>query len=473
MAHDMREFIESLESRGLLRRVKAEVSPLLEVPEILRRVMYAHGPAVLFENVRGHPGWRIVGNLFCCDEAVKVALGVSSVDEVGQRVSSLLRAAGGDLRSAMAYVALTPRSASRAEFVEDPSVNLSSLPAFKTWPKDGGRYLTYPLVVHYEEVDGRRSVNFGVYRVMIVNDREAVVHMQTYKRGFEEWQHVAQAGGCEMKAAIVIGAPPEVLLAGAMPAPKGVDKYVLASIVGNRPVELYTLPSGVPVPSSAEVVLEGTLDLCDLREEGPFGDHIGFYDVPDRRFPTFKLERSYVRPNPIYYGTVVGRPPLEDSVIGRVSERAFLPLIRFLFPEVVDVRFPESGWFQGLALVSIDKTMPGQAKRVAMGLLGLGQFSLTKIIVVVDKDIDLRSADQVTWAVSTFVDPARDLVVVNGAPADELDLSTLPRRRVGSKLIVDATRKLRDELGAEPPEELRPDPETERLVSSRWKEYGL
>ena len=435
--------------------------------------MYSRGPAVLFENVKGHPGWRVVGNLFCCEEAVKVGLGVGSLDEVGQRVSAPLKALGGDVAQALASLALLPRDAGRAEFAEDPSLTLHSLPSFKTWPKDGGRYLTYPLVVHYEEVDGRRVANFGVYRVMIVGGREAVVHMQTYKRGYEEALRRSEAGSCEMEAAIVVGADPATLLAGAMPAPRGLDKYVLASLVGGRPVELYRLPSGVKVPASAEVVLEGRIDLCDLRPEGPFGDHVGFYDVPDRRFPTFKLERAYARPQPIYYGTVVGRPPLEDSVIGRVAERAFLPLVRFVFPEVVDVHFPEAGWFQGLAVVSIDKRMPGQGKRVAMGLLGLGQFSLTKIVVVVDKDIDVRSPDQVTWAVSTFVDPSRDVVVVEGAPADELDVSTLPRRRVGAKLIVDATRKLRDELGAEPPEELRPDPETARLVDSRWAEYGL
>lgn len=469
----MREFIDSLESKGMLKRVKVEVSPILEIPEILRRVMRSKGPAVMFENVKGHAGWRVVGNLFCCDEAVKIGLGVGSLDEIGDRISAPLKAISGDINSAVASLSLLPRPAPRAEFEEDSSVNFSSLPSFKTWPKDGGRYLTYPLVVHYEEENGRKSVNFGVYRIMVVNDREAVVHMQTYKRGYEESLRRTQIGSCKMEAAIVIGAEPEALLAGVMPAPRGIDKYLLASLVGNRPAETFKLPNGVPVPSGAEAVLEGEIDLCDLREEGPFGDHIGFYDVPDRKFPTFKLERAYIRPNPIYYGTVVGRPPLEDSVIGRVSERAFLPLVKFMFPEIVDLRFPESGWTQGLAFVSIAKIMPGQAKKVAMGLLGLGQFSLTKIVVVVDKDIDLKSPDQVTWAVSTFADPARDIFIVNNMPADELDISTLPRRRVGSKLIVDATRKLKDEIGAEPPEELKPDRETEELVSKRWKELGL
>ncbi|MGC9209913.1 MAG: UbiD family decarboxylase [Acidilobus sp.] len=468
---DLRDYISALESRGMLRRVRAEVSPVLELPEIARRVMKVRGPALLFERVKGHPGWRVVTNLFCCEEALKLALGVSSLDELGERASAPMSAVRGDVGGILRAASALPRES--APSFSEAELRLTDLPAFKSWPKDGGRYLTYPLVVHLEEGELGRSVNFGVYRVMIVNEREAVVHWQTYKRGYAEHVRAASRGQTRIPAAIVIGADPGTLLAGAMPAPYPLDKYALAGLIRGEGVRIHRLPNGVPVPAEAEVVLEGYIDLADLRQEGPFGDHVGFYDKPDRPFPTFKLERAYMRPEPIYYGTVVGRPPMEDSVIALAAEKAFLPFIRMLFPEVVDVHFPEAGWVQGLAVVSIRKTMPGQAVRVAMGLLGLGQFSLTKAIIVVDADVNPRDVNQVTWAVTALVDPSRDVVVVNQAPADELDVSYLPRRRVGAKVIIDATRKLKDETGAEPPEELIPDEETVRLVDSRWKEYGL
>ncbi|MGC9071289.1 MAG: UbiD family decarboxylase [Acidilobus sp.] len=469
---DLRGYLEALESRGMLKRVKAEVSPILEVPEIIRRVMRGRGPALLFENVKGHPGWRVASNIFCCEDALRVALGLSSIDEVGDRVSAPLSAVRGEVTSVLRAAAALPREG-KPSFFESDDLKLTDLPAFKAWPKDGGRYLTYPLVVHPEAGELGQSVNIGVYRVMIVSEAEAVVHWQTYKRGYAEHLRAASRGQVRIPAAIVIGADPGTLLAGAMPAPYPLDKYALAGLIRGEGVQVYRLPNGVPVPASAEVVLEGYIDLNDMRQEGPFGDHVGFYDRPDRPFPTFKLERAYVRPDPVYYGTVVGRPPMEDSVIALAAERAFMPFIRVLYPEVVDIHFPEAGWVQGLAIVSIRKTTPGQAVRVAMGLLGLGQLSLTKAVIVVDADVNPRDVGQVTWAVTALVDPARDVIIVSQAPADELDVSYLPRRRVGAKLIVDATRKLRDEIGGEPPEDLTSDEETVKLVNSRWREYGL
>ena len=469
---DLREYLNSLEGRGLLRRVSADVSPVLEMPEIIRRVRRSGGPALLFESVRGFPGWRVASNIFCCEDALKIALGLGSLDEIGQRVSAPLSALRGDIKALLSSAIVLPVEA-RAAFRERDDVDFLRLPAFKSWPKDGSAYLTYPLVVHREVGDLGESVNFGVYRVMIVNAREAVVHWQTYKRGYAEHVRAMSRGERRIPASIVIGADPGTLLAGAMPAPYPLDKYTLAGLIRGQGVQVARLPNGLLVPANAEVVLEGHVDLEDLRPEGPFGDHVGFYDTPDRPFPTFKLERAYAREDPIYYGTVVGRPPMEDSVIALAAERSFLPFIRLLYPEVLDVHFPESGWVQGLAVVSIRKTMPGQAVRVAMGLLGLGQFSLTKMVIVVDSDVSPRDMDQVIWAVTALVDPSRDVVVVPQAPADELDVAYLPRRRVGSKVIIDATRKLKDETGSEPPDELRPDDETVRLVDGRWKEYGL
>ncbi len=483
VVQDLRGYLDFLGERGCLRRVKVEVDPVLEIPEILRRVMYRRLGAVLFENVKGHPGFRVAGNIFCSLDTVREALDVERLEDIGWRLFQPLQGPppmglGEKLRSLGEVLGLgkyMPRRARRAGFEanvhEGGNARLSMIPAFKVWPKDGGRYLTYSLVHVRDPVKG--VMNMGVYRVMIAGEREGVVHWQIHKRGQQAHQDAAERGDTRIPAALVIGSDPGTLLTGAMPVPYPIDKHLFAGVVRGEGLQVYRLPNGLDVPANAEIVLEGYIDLGDLREEGPYGDHFGYYDKPQRRFPTFHLERIWHRNDPIYYGSVTGKPPLEDVVIGGFAERIFLPAIQTLLPEVVDMHLPPYGVFQGMAFVSIKKRYPGHGKKVMLALMGLGQLSLTKIIVVVDHDIDVKDVNQVIWAVSSHVDPQRDVVVIQGSHMDELDPST-PTPMYGSKLGIDATRKLPEEYGGkEWPEEVEPDEATARLVTSRWREYGL
>ncbi|GBF08580.1 hypothetical protein apy_03050 [Aeropyrum pernix] len=481
---DLRSYLEFLESKGMLRRVSVEASPILEIPEILRRVMYrGSGYAVLFEKVKGHEGFRIAGNIFCSLDVVREALGVERLEVIGERLFEPLKGPpplgiGGKLRSLGEVLSLgkyMPKAVGRAGFtanvLEGREASFNLIPAFKVWPKDGGRYLTYALVHVRDPVRG--VMNMGVYRVMIAGDKEGVVHWQIHKRGMQAQQDSVEKGERRLPAALVIGSDPGTLLTGAMPVPYPIDKHLFAGVVRGEGLPVYRLPNGIHVPANAEIVLEGYIDLEDLREEGPYGDHFGYYDKPSRLFPTFRLERVWHRDEPIYYGSVTGKPPLEDVVIGKFAERIFLPAIQTLLPEVVDIDLPPHGVFQGMAFVSIRKRYPGHGKKALLALMGLGQLSLTKIIVVVDHDINVHDVNQVIWAVSSHVDPQRDVLIVPHSHTDELDPAT-PTPMYGSKLGIDATRKLPEEYGGKQwPEEVAPDPETVRLVEGRWREYGL
>ena len=466
---DLRGYLDWLEEQGLLRVVEEPASPVLEIPALLRRVMYSGGPALLFTHVRGHPGWRVAGNLFPSLDVFREALGVGRLEEVGERLVSLAAKAPPmgllerlrSLREVGDLSRFLPRRARRAAFTENVVETenggepLRLLPAFKTWPRDGGRYLTFPLVVTRSPSHG--TFNVGVYRVMVVDGRRGVVHWQIHKRGAEDYESHRDE---RVPVAIVIGSDPATLFTGVAPVPPPMDKYLFAGMVRGRGLELYELPSGLMVPANAAVVVEGYVRRGELAEEGPFGDHWGYYDKPVERYPVLHVERVYYRTDPIYYGSVVGLPPLEDAVIGKAVERVFLPLIRFLLPEVVEVNFPVYGVFQGLMIVSIRKRYPGHAKKVMSALWGLGQTSLTKIIVVVDHDIDPHNMDKVVWAISSNVDPSRDIVVLDNTHTDALDpASKAPG--YGAKLGIDATRKLPEENHGRPwPELVEEDPET-------------
>ncbi|HID40917.1 MAG TPA: menaquinone biosynthesis decarboxylase [Pyrodictium sp.] len=481
--HDLRSFIEALEERGQLRRIRAELSPVLEIPEVLRRVMQRRGPALLFENIKGYPGWRVVGNLFGSVERIKLALGVDRLEDIGERMVSLTARAppltlGEKLRSLRDVLDVgryTPRRIRRAAFedtvLEGEKASLEKLPVFKTWPKDGGRYITFGQVY---TVDPEKSVtNIGVYRVMIRGPREAVVHWQLHKRGRHAYLAAAERGEEKLPVAIVIGADPASMLTGVMPVPYPMDKLLFAGFMAGRGLEVYRLPSGIHVPASAEIVIEGYVEPGREAEEGPFGDHWGYYDKPLHRFPVLTVERIWMRRDPIYVGTVVGKPPMEDAAIGKAVERVFLPVLRMLLPEIVDLNMPEYGVFQGMAIVSIRKRYPGHAKKVMMALWGLGQMALTKIIIVVDHDIDVHDMNQVIWAVSANVDPQRDVLVVPNTHTDHLDPAT-PVPSYGSKLGIDATRKLPEENQGRPwPEEVEPDPEVARRIDALWPSLGI
>ncbi|MCE4617144.1 MAG: UbiD family decarboxylase [Desulfurococcales archaeon] len=474
---DLRTYLEWLQEKDSLVTITDPLSPILEIPAFLRKVMYSKGPAVLFENVKGYPGWRIAGNLYPNLNLFKQALGVDKLEEIGLRlVGMALRSPPTSLRGkikglleAGSLAKTLPSKSRRATFtdniIEAERNPLEKIPAFKTWPLDGGRYLTFPLVVTKDPVDD--VYNIGVYRVMILDGRRAVIHWQIHKRGAKAYFDAEE----KLPVAIVVGSDPATMFTGVAPAPHPLDKYLFAGLVRGRGIELYELPSGLLVPANAEIVIEGYVKKGELAEEGPFGDHWGYYDRPIEKYPVFHVEHVYHRDNPIYYGSVVGMPPLEDAIIGKAIERIFLPIMKTLLPEIVDVNFPEYGVFQGMMIVSIRKRYPGHAKKVMNALWGVGQTSLTKIIIVVDEDIDVHNIDQVIWAVSSHVNPSRDVLVIHDTQTDALD-PAMTAPGYGSKLGIDATRKLPEENNGRPwPLQVEEDPGIADKIDVLYRKY--
>ena len=470
---DLRGFLEELERRGELRKVKAPVSVELEVAEILRRVARG-GPALLFENLEGFKGWRLAGNLFSKLERVKLALGVSRLEEAGERFTKLAKGPPpltlGEkvrtLREAASFGKYLPKM-SKAPWKgnEWSEPDLEKVPAIRTWPKDAGRFFTFPIVITRDPETGIH--HFGVYRMQIMGKALTGMHWHVHKRGAAYYEK----HGVEMPVAVAVGVDPAVAFTAVAPVPEGIDSYLFAGVMAGRPVQVTRGENGLLIPSSAELVMEGVVPPGETRIEGPFGDHMGYY-TPPAPFPVFRVERMYTREDPVFHATVVGYPWLEDAVLGKAVERVFLPFVRMLMPEVVDLNLPEYGLFHGLAIVSIRKRYPGHARQVAMGLLGLGQFSLTKMVVVVDHDVDVHDLNQVMYAVASTVDPQRDVQIVENAVADELDHASVAPR-LGGKMIVDATRKLREEIGRDWPEPVSPDPEVAKRVDERWSELGI
>jgi len=477
---DLREAIATLEKWGLLRRVRVEVNPILEVAEIARRVMYGRGPTLLFENIKGYPGWRMATNLFRDLDTVRRLLGVERLEDIGERLIKPLTGPPpigltdklSSLFDVLKLGMYTPRKVSRGMFEDNviESTGFDRTPIPKIWPGDAGRYITYGLVLSRDPESGVN--NMGVYRVQILDGDRAAMHWQVHKRGALAWQKAGERGAKKLRVAIAVGSDPGTMLTGALPVPYPLDKLLFASVVRGSALEVVDL-DGVLVPANAEVVYVGEVDVETLVDEGPFGDHTGYY-TPPAKYPLFRLERVYYRDNPIYYFTVVGKPVLEDAWIGKAAERIFLPFMKMLIPEIVDVNLPPEGLFTGgIAIVSIKKRYPGHGKKVMLGLWGLGLFSLVKVIVVVDSDVNVHDIGQVLYAISTCVDPQRDVVIVPYAVTDELD-HTAMEGGYGSKLGIDATRKFKVEnYGREWPEEVEPDPETVRLVDSKWRTYGI
>ena len=485
---DVGGLVAALEKEGELRRVSGPVSADLEIAEVLRRVMYAGGPAVLFEDVEGY-GMPVLGNAFGSDRRMRIALETDDFAEIGERIAGMAsmdvpRGVLGRLRklpelSRMGDAFPRPEKGGPVtEVVETASPSLAGLPVLRTWPGDAGRFITFGMVATRHPDTGVR--NLGVYRLQVVDDTHLLVHWQRHKRGAQHALARAAGGGGgrgkggdRIEAAVVIGAEPAAIFAGVAPVPEGLDKYLFAGICRKRGIRTVRCATvDLEVPANAEIVLEGHVDPADLRPEGPFGDHTGYY-TPEEPYPTFTLTGTMMRRRPVYLTTVVGRPVLEDAYIGAASARSFLPLIRMLQPEVVDFAMPAAGWFQGMAVVSIRKTYPGQARKVMMGLWGTGQLALTKIIVVVDGDVDVHDHNSVVWAVTTRADPARDTVIVGGAPTDTLDPAS-PIVNLGSKMGIDATQKTAEEGYGRPVQEgVAADESTVSLVDSKWDGYGL
>ena len=476
---DTHEFIEELEKNGELKRVETEVDADLEIAEILRREMYSKGSAILFENVKGYD-MPVLGNAFGSMKRLEIALEMTDFTEIGKRIADMtkMNIPSGLLNKIKKLPELSKMASSfpKAETsgpvteITSSDASFDDLPILKSWPNDAGKFITLGLVATRHPETGIR--NLGVYRMQIIDKTHAVMHWQKHKRGANHGD-IAKERGEKIPVAIIIGGEPATIFSSIAPVPEGLDKYLFAGITrkeGIKTVKCKTID--LDVPANAEIVLEGYVDPKDTRDEGPFGDHTGYY-TPVEPFPTFTLTGIMRRKDPIYVTTVVGKPVLEDAYIGKAIERAFLPLIQMLQPEVVDYSMPSAGWFQGLAIISIKKRYPGQAKKVMMGLWGMGQLSLTKTFVVVDDDINVHDMDDVIWAITTRADAARDTIIINNTPTDTLDPAS-PLVNLGSKMGIDATQKTKEEgYDREIQQLVKVDKKTKNLVDSKWSEYGL
>jgi 4-hydroxy-3-polyprenylbenzoate decarboxylase len=480
---DLREFVAHLEKRGRLRRVSARVSRELEIAEIADRV--AKGPAdenvaLLFERVEGSD-IPVLINAFGSAERIAWALGVDRLDELGDRVAKLL-----DLKMPGTFAERLrklgslidvgragPRRVTAGpcqEIVETVNPSLAGLPILRCWPGDAGPFITLPAVFTRDPVTGARNV--GMYRLQVFDERTLGMHWQTHK-GSAEHERIARTARAErMEVAIALGGEPALVYAASAPLPPGVDEVVFAGWLRGRGVELVPGRTvSLDVPAHAEIVLEGYVDPREQRIEGPFGDHTGYYSLA-REYPVFHLTAVTRRARPIYPTIVVGRPPQEDYWLGKATERLFLPIIRVMLPEVVDMNMPAEGVFHNLVIVSIRKRYPGQARKVMNGLWGMGLMMLAKTILVVSEHVNVHDLSEVAWRATGNVDPKRDLVVVEG-PMDDLDHAAL-RHRYGGKLGIDATEKgPLDDVLQPWPEEIRMSDEVRERVTRRWKDYGF
>jgi 4-hydroxy-3-polyprenylbenzoate decarboxylase len=472
----LRDFVEALDRTGQLHRIESAVDPKLEISEITNRVVKRGGPALLFTNVRGSQ-FPVLTNQFGTRRRMAMALGVDTLDEAGDRIRKLL-----DLslpESAMEKIgkllALAPLAAALPKTVSSGSCqdvvmdkpDLTQLPVLTTWPLDAGPFITLPLVVTKDPKSGR--FNVGMYRMQVYGAAETAMHWQRHKQGKAH----ARAWGDRIPVAVAIGSDPVLTYAATAPLPPVVDEYLFAGLLRGKPVKLVPCKTvDLKVPADAEFVLEGYVDNTDVRTEGPFGDHTGVYSLADQ-YPTFHVQCMTHRRNPIYPATVVGKPPMEDAWLGKATERIFLPLLQMVVPEIVDMNLPVEGGFQNLAIVSIRKAYPGQGKKVMNALWGLGHMMmLTRVLIVVDEDVDVQDPRTVAWFVLNNLDAAHDVVMMPG-PVDDLDHGSYTPA-LGVKIGVDATRKTAAEgYTREWPPDMIMDDATRELVEGRWKEYGL
>ncbi len=461
------EFLEALEGRGDLVRVKTPVSRDLEITELTQRVVRADGPALLFENVPG-ASMPVATNVLGSSRRIAFALGAEHLDEVADRVDQLvrlkppaglvgaLRDLSGTIETLSTLRSLGPKRVSRApcQEVEETDVDLGRLPILKCWPKDGGRTITFPVVVTKNPETGESHT--GIYRLQQYGRDTLGMHFQVHRVGASNYRKWA-ARGERMPIAAAIGIDPATVFSGLAPVPEGISNFVLAGFLRTEPVELVPCRSiDLEVPAAAEIVLEGYVDPVERAVEGPFGDHTGYYSAPEP-FPVFHVTRVTHRARPVYLGTVTGKPPTEDAVLGKAVERVFRPLIRLVLPEVVDLNLPMEGLFINVAIVSIRKSFPGHPRKVMHALWGLGQMMFARYIVVVDEDVDVHDLREVLYRIGLQADPARDLERVEG-PVDQLSISN-PVPNVGGKVGIDATRKRPEDGFPRPwPEEIRSDP---------------
>ena len=480
---DLGDFVRFLEEKGELRRIKTPVSCELEIAEVCDRVVKSGGPALLFENVEGYDVPVLI-NMFGTEKRMAWALGVESLDDLVNRIHELLGLMQGppqgfmeklrtlgQLRRMASYQPKMVRDAPCQEVVlEGDDTDLNRYPILKCWPMDGGRYITLPLVITRDPETGVR--NAGMYRIQVFDARTAAMHWQTHKVGTHHYRVSGEMGRERVDVAVVLGGDPATIWTGSAPLPPGLDELMIAGFIREEAVELVRCKTvDLEVPARAEIVIEGYVVPGDEATEGPFGDHTGYYSMPDT-YPVFHVTCITQRKDPIYPTIIVGRPPMEDYFMGKVTERVFLPMIQMVLPEVVDINMPAEGVFHNLVIVSIKKEYPGQARKVMYGLWGLGLMSLAKTIVVVDHFVNVHNISEVTWRVTNNIDPSQDILFATG-PLDDLDHAS-PTPKFGSKVGIDATAKGPMEgRQREWPPDIVMSPEVKALVDRKWAEYGI
>lgn len=475
----LRNFLEFLKDRRELQIITQEVDPILEITEIADRVMKAGGPALYFENVRGSE-YPLLINLYGSYRRMSWALGVEDLEEHAQHLKELLNTQPPQsfwdklkmLPKAREVARTLPKSTRKAtcqEVIWD-EVDLDRLPVLKCWPRDGGRFITLPMVVTRDPDTGRRNV--GMYRMQILDKKSTAMHWQIHKVGSRHFQRYKELGK-KIPVAVALGGDPVLTYTATAPLPDGVDEFLFAGFLKGNPVELtQCLTQDLEVPASADFILEGYVDPTEaLVDEGPFGDHTGYY-TPVEKFPRFHVTKITQRKDPIYLTTIVGIPPMEDAFLGKATERLFLPLVQTTFPEVVDMNLPPEACFHNLCILSIKKSYPGHAQKIMHSLWGMGQMMFCKCFVVVDHDVDVQNIPEVVWRVSNNIDAKRDIVFVDG-PVDHLDHAS-PQQFLGSKMGIDATRKWKEEgFDRNWPEDIRMDEATKKKVDSLWSSLKI
>lgn len=488
---NLSDFIELLERRKQLVRIKVPVSAELEISEIADRVSKGaptNNKALLFENVTGYD-LPVLINAFGSAERMAWALGVSRLDELNHNLAKIIDLRlpkgmgealdrGRDLAGVLKAIGLKPKKVRRApvqQVIHSDDPSLEILPVLKCWPKDGGRFITLPQVITRDPQIGIRNV--GMYRLQVVDRRTLLVHWQRHKGGAEHERKARQITSEKgikplIPAAIVLGGDPASMWCSSAPLPPNIDEYLLAGYLRGSPVPFVDcISQPLEVPAQAEIVIEGYVDPNEHRPEGPFGDHTGYY-TPVELFPVFHVTAITHRKNPIYPATIVGVPPMEDVWMGKATERLFLPLMRLFLPEIVDVNMPAEGVFHNLVLVSIKKRFPGHARKVIFGLWGLALMSLAKAIVVVDEWVDVQNLSQSAWQALGNVDWSHDVIITDG-PVDHLDHASR-HHSFGGKIGIDATAKLPEEgYHRAWPEPVLMDAETRARIDSIWDELKL
>jgi 4-hydroxy-3-polyprenylbenzoate decarboxylase len=483
---DLREFIDLLEQAGELKRVKAEVDPYLEITEISDRTLRAGGPALLFENPKGS-SVPLLANLFGNTKRVAMAMGQEDLEglrDVGRLLAFLKepsppkgwRDLWQSLPSYKNVLNMPPavrKSAPCQEVVvEEDDIDLGFLPVQTCWPGDVGPLVTWPLVITRGPEKERQ--NLGIYRMQVIGRNKLIMRWLSHRGGaldFREWQQKQPGQG--FPVSIAIGADPATILATVTPVPDTLSEYAFAGLLRNSKTEVVkSLTNDLQIPASAEIVLEGVIEPDEMADEGPYGDHTGYYNEVER-FPVFTVKKMTHRKDPIYHSTYTGRPPDEPAMLGVALNEVFVPLLQKQYPEITDFYLPAEGCSYRMAIVSMKKQYPGHAKRVMMGVWSfLRQFMYTKFVVVVDDDVNVRQWEDVIWAITTRMDPARDTVMIENTPIDYLDFAS-PVAGLGSKMGMDATNKMEGETNREWGSTITMTDEVKARIDAMWKDLGI